>query len=222
MATPPTSLVQQTVLIQPEVHSTPPQQTIRVKEPTSTSKKATTPVHQSSSQSFPGIPSNLGPVPSLDDLGFFEDERVDGILKRVSILEKAKTEADEKLKDTKVELKEAKEKLKSVEAENVVLKNELTAANEKVLEDEARINMLNEMFDEILSSNTDLQDANATMSQANEIMKKELKDLKARDESKSKQLDMLCAVIKDRLGTNVHATYDDIEIRRVVARRMER
>ncbi|KAJ0742887.1 hypothetical protein HanPI659440_Chr10g0369291 [Helianthus annuus] len=195
---------------------------IHVEEPTSTSKKAATSVHQSSSQSFPGIPSNLGPIPSLDDVRFFGDERVDGILKRVSILEKAKAESDEKLKAAVVELKETKEKMISMEAENVVLKNELTAVKEKVLEDEARINVLNEMFDDILSSNTDLQDANATMSQANEIMKKELEDLKAHDESKTKQLDMLYAVIEDRLGVNVHATYDDVEIRRAEARRMER
>ncbi|MFS7979465.1 hypothetical protein Hanom_Chr10g00927621 [Helianthus anomalus] len=120
IATPPTSPVQQNVPIQPEVHSTPPQQTIRVAEPTSTSKKTTTPDHQSSSQSFPAIPSNLGLVPSLDDVGFFGDDRVDGILKRVSILDKAKAESDEKLKATKAQLKETIEKLKSVEAENVV------------------------------------------------------------------------------------------------------
>ncbi|MFS7979466.1 hypothetical protein Hanom_Chr10g00927631 [Helianthus anomalus] len=68
--------------------------------------------------------------------------------------------------------------------------------NEKVLEDEARINELKEMFDELVSSNTDLHDANATMSHASEIMKKEIEDLKARDESKSKQLDMLYVVIE--------------------------
>ncbi|MFS7979478.1 hypothetical protein Hanom_Chr10g00927761 [Helianthus anomalus] len=140
IATPPTSPVQQNVPIQPEVHSTPPQQTIRVAEPISTSKITTTPDHQSSSQSFPGIPSNMGQVPSLDDVGFFGDKSIDGIMKRFNILEKAKAESDEKLKATEAELKETKEKLKSVEAENVVLKNELTTMNEKVLKEEARIN----------------------------------------------------------------------------------
>ncbi|XP_021985394.1 FK506-binding protein 3-like [Helianthus annuus] len=53
-------------------------------------------------------------------------------------------------------------------------------------------------------------------------MKKELEDLKARDESKKKQFDMLYAVIEDCLGVNVHAAYDDVEIRRAKARRMER
>ncbi|KAJ0696435.1 hypothetical protein HanLR1_Chr10g0357091 [Helianthus annuus] len=136
MATPPNSPVQQAVPIQPEIQSTPPQQTIHVDEPTPTSKKAATSVHQSSSQIFPGIPSNLDPIPSLDDVGFFGEERVDGILKRVSVLEMATTESDEKLKAAVVKLKETKENMRSMEAENVVLKNELTAVKEKVLEDE--------------------------------------------------------------------------------------
>ncbi|MFS7978180.1 hypothetical protein Hanom_Chr10g00912551 [Helianthus anomalus] len=124
----------------------------------------------------------------------------------------AKVESEERLKGTESKLKEIKEKLKSVEAENVVLKNELTALNEKVLNDEAKINVLNEILDEILSSNADLNDANSTMSHAGEIMKKEIEDLKARDENKSKQTDVLYTVIEDRLTINIHAAYDDIEI----------
>ncbi|KAJ0625909.1 hypothetical protein HanLR1_Chr01g0006091 [Helianthus annuus] len=216
---PPRSPIHESIPIQTEVYSSPPQQSILVEEPGSTSKKAATPI---SSQSFLGVPHNHGPAPSLDNVGFFGDERVDGILKRVSILEKAKDESDEKLKETEAELKETKEKLKSVEAENVVLKNELTMMNEKVLDDEARINVLNEMFDEILSSNSDLNGANATMSHASEIMKIGIEDLKVRDENKSKQIEMLYAVIEDRLGINVHAAFDDIGIRRAEARRMER
>ncbi|MFS7928244.1 hypothetical protein Hanom_Chr04g00318531 [Helianthus anomalus] len=159
------------------------------------------------------MPSNLGLGPiSLEDVGFFGDERVDGIIKRVVILEKAKAETEEKLKASEAELKETKEKLKSVEAKNVVLKNELMAMNEKVLDTEARTNVLNEMFDEILSTNCDLNDATTMMSHANEILQKEIEDLKVKDENKSKQIKMLYAVLEDRLGINVQVAYDDIGI----------
>ncbi|MFS7917710.1 hypothetical protein Hanom_Chr03g00192371 [Helianthus anomalus] len=89
------------------------------------------------------------------------------------------------------------------------------------MDDEARINVLNEMFDEILSTNCDLNDANTTMSHASEIMEKEIEDLKARDENKSKQIEMLYAVLENRLGVNVQVAYSDIEIQRAEARRMD-
>ncbi|MFS7986720.1 hypothetical protein Hanom_Chr11g01013621 [Helianthus anomalus] len=77
--------------------------------------------------SFPEVPHNLGtgPIP-LEDVGdilFFNDERVDAVIKRVVVLEKAKAEIDKKLKVSDARLKEIKEKLKNVEAENIVLKN---------------------------------------------------------------------------------------------------
>ncbi|XP_022007728.1 uncharacterized protein LOC110906994 [Helianthus annuus] len=67
-----------------------------------------------------------------------------------------------------------------------------------------------------------MNDANTTISNANEIMEKEIEDLKADIENKSKQIEMLYTVIEGRLGISVHAIYDDIEIRRAEARRMER
>ncbi|MFS7935562.1 hypothetical protein Hanom_Chr05g00404931 [Helianthus anomalus] len=51
-------------------------------------------------------------------------------------------------------------------------------------------------------------------------MQKEIANLREGKENKSKQIAMLYAVIEDRL--NVPASYDDIEIRRVEARRMEK
>ncbi|MFS7946081.1 hypothetical protein Hanom_Chr06g00531831 [Helianthus anomalus] len=71
--------------------STPPQQTKNVEDPGSTTKKTTTLTPQSSSRSFSEMPSNLGPgLTSLEDVGFFGDQRVDGIVKRVTVLEKEK------------------------------------------------------------------------------------------------------------------------------------
>ncbi|KAJ0785990.1 hypothetical protein HanOQP8_Chr02g0049721 [Helianthus annuus] len=225
--TPPTSPIQESIPIQTEVNvTTPPQQSQNVEEPGSTSKKSTTPLQQGSGMSFPEVPHNLGtgPIP-LEDVGdvpFFDDARVDGVIKRVAELEKAKAETDEKLKASDAKLKATEEKLKSVEAENVVLKNEILAMNEKILDVQAGNSALNEMIDELLTTNFDLNDSHATMSVENEIMQKELEDVRADKENKSRQLEMLYAVIEDRLGVNVHATYNEIRIRRAEAWRMER
>ncbi|KAJ0447818.1 hypothetical protein HanLR1_Chr17g0668171 [Helianthus annuus] len=128
-------------------------------------------------------------------------------LEKVAVLEKAKAETDEKQKQ--------------VEAENVVLKNENLSMNERLLNVEAGNNALNEAIDELLVINCDLNDASTMMSHANEIMKKEIEDLKADKENKSKQIEMLYVVIEDRLGINVHVAYNDIQIRRAKARRMD-
>ncbi|KAJ0752172.1 hypothetical protein HanPI659440_Chr09g0321291 [Helianthus annuus] len=188
-----------------------------VEEPGSTTKKTPTP--QDSRQGLPKVPSNLdgGPT-SLDDVGyipFFNDKKVDELAKKVAELEKAKAESDEELKATK-------EKLNQVEAENVVLKNEILAMLDQIEDVNAGNNVLNEMIDELLTMNCDLDDSHATMSNANEIMQKEIADLRADKENKSKQIEMLYIVIVDRLGINVHVAYDDIEILRAEARRMEK
>ncbi|KAJ0547851.1 putative transcription factor BREVIS RADIX domain-containing protein [Helianthus annuus] len=196
-----------------------PVQSECIPEPRSTSKKIPSPTPQGSSQGFPKVPSNLdgGPT-SLDDVGyipFFNGDKVDELAKKVGELEKAKA-------DTDAELKVMKEKRKQVEAENVVLKNEMLAMNDQIEDVKAGNNALNEMIDELLVTNCDLNDANTTMSNANEILQKEIEDLKADKENKSKQIEMLYAVIEDRLGINVHAAYDDVEIRRAEALRMEK
>ncbi|KAJ0765543.1 putative transcription factor BREVIS RADIX domain-containing protein [Helianthus annuus] len=219
MVTPPASPIHESI---PEVNVTTPQQPPKtVEEPRSTTKKipSPSPTPQGSSQGFPKVPSNLdgGPT-SLDDVGyipFFNGDKVDELAKKVGELEKAKA-------DTDAELKVTKEKRKQVEAENVVLKNEMLAMNDQIEDVKAGNNALNEMIDELLVTNCDLNDANTTMSNANEILQKEIEDLKADKENKSKQIEMLYAVIEDRLGINVHAAYDDVEIRRAEALRMEK
>ncbi|KAF5817988.1 hypothetical protein HanXRQr2_Chr02g0059511 [Helianthus annuus] len=203
--TPPTSPIQESITVQTKVNiTTPPQQSQNVEEPGSTSKKSTTPLQQGSGMSFPEVPHNLGtsPIPLEDvgDIPFFDDARVDGVIKRVAELEKAKAETDEKLKASDAKLKATEEKLKSVEADNVVLKNEILTMNEKILDVQAGNNALNEMIDELLTTNVDLNDSHATMSVVNEIMQKELEDLRADKENNSRQLEMLYVVIEDRLG----------------------
>ncbi|KAF5790010.1 hypothetical protein HanXRQr2_Chr09g0378021 [Helianthus annuus] len=188
MDTPSTSSIQESIPVQTETHVSSPQQPPKtVEEPGSTTKKIPSPTPQGSSQGFPKVPSNLdgGPT-SLDDVGyipFFNDEKVDVLAKKVAELEKAKAETEEKHKQ--------------VEAKNVVLKNEIFAMNEGLLDLEAGNNALNEMINELLSTNCDLNDAHTTMSNANEIMQKELEDLRADKENK-KEAEEAAEAAKDK------------------------
>ncbi|KAM0046523.1 hypothetical protein Hdeb2414_s0009g00317361 [Helianthus debilis subsp. tardiflorus] len=56
----------------------------------------------------------------------------------------------------------------------------------------------------------------------NEVLKKEVEALRADKEIKDEQLNMLYTVIENKLGINVQAVYDEIEIQRVEARKIER
>ncbi|XP_022030859.1 glutamic acid-rich protein-like [Helianthus annuus] len=164
------------------VESVAVEQSKNVKEPGSTTKKASTPKQQGSNQSFPDVPYNLDAGPThLEDIGdipFFNDEIVDALAKRVAELEKAKVETDAKLKVSDEKLKVTEEKLKNVEAKNIVLKNEVLEMNEKIEDLQVGNNTLNEMIDELLTTNVDLNDSNATLSAENELIQKALEDLK--------------------------------------------
>ncbi|MFS8033746.1 hypothetical protein Hanom_Chr17g01573211 [Helianthus anomalus] len=213
MATPPFSLIQQAISVQEEFRETTPEQPPKiVEESSSTTKKAPTP--QSSSHGFLKVPSNLGDCQtSLEDFGdFFNDAKVNALSRKVGLLEKAKAKSEAKLKATK-------EKLKCVEAENVVLRNEILALNEKILDIDARYKAVNESHDIMLSMHCDLE---VSLTNSNEILKKDVADLKSDKEINDEQIKMLYAVIEDRLGINVHAVFDEIEIQRDEARRMEK
>ncbi|KAM0036259.1 hypothetical protein Hdeb2414_s0014g00424281 [Helianthus debilis subsp. tardiflorus] len=191
IATPRTSPIQETIPIQTEVHvTTPLQQSRNVEESGSTTKKASTLRQHGSNQSFPDVPytldAGLTRIEDIGDIPFFNDERVDVVAKRVGELEKAKVETDAKLKVSDEILKVTEEKLKNVEAENVVLKNEVLEMNEKIEDLQVGNNALNEMIDELLTTNVDLNDSNATLSAENELIQKALEDLKADKENKSK------------------------------------
>ncbi|MFS8035166.1 hypothetical protein Hanom_Chr17g01589871 [Helianthus anomalus] len=56
----------------------------------------------------------------------------------------------------------------------------------------------------------------------NEVLKKEVEALRADKEIKDEQLNMLYTVIEHKLGINVQAMYNEIEIQRVELRRVER
>ncbi|KAJ0940170.1 hypothetical protein HanRHA438_Chr02g0080381 [Helianthus annuus] len=202
-----------------EVHVTPSQQHQEVPEPSSVTKKNATP------RGFEGVDDfdtdfadlNLGssPVPNIEDLydipSFGESERFEARIERI--------EQDKVASDAK--LKAAEEKIKIVEAKNVVLKNEVLDLNEKVEELQAGNMALNEVVNELLTTNEQLNATNVSLGVENELVKKVLEDLQVDKEIKSKQLEKLYAMIEDRLGLNVDATFNQIGIRRAEAQRIE-
>ncbi|KAJ0750151.1 hypothetical protein HanLR1_Chr05g0178611 [Helianthus annuus] len=214
IATPPSSPVHQSIPI-PEVEreKTPEQPPKTVKEPSSASKKPPTP--QSSSHSFPKVPYDL---PS--DFGdMFNDGKINALTRKVSLLEKAKVEAEE-------ELKSAKEKLKDVESENVALRNEVEELSDVIEQLAEKIMEVNAQYKALYDSHKTLMDIvgdlHTSTSSENEVLKKEVEALRADKEIKDEQLNMLYTVTENKLGVSVQAVYDEIEIQRVEARRIER
>ncbi|KAF5813111.1 hypothetical protein HanXRQr2_Chr03g0094421 [Helianthus annuus] len=149
----------------------------------------------------------------------FNDGKINALTRKVSLLEKGKAEAE-------AELKATKEKLKDVEAENVALKNEveeLTDVVEELVEKIIEVNVQYKAMDDSNKTLTELVgDLHTSTTSENEVLKKELEALRADKEIKDEQLNMLYTVIENKLGINVQAAYDEIEIQRVEARRMER
>ncbi|KAM0070642.1 hypothetical protein Hdeb2414_s0001g00015481 [Helianthus debilis subsp. tardiflorus] len=132
IATPPASPIPVQEKVRVTTHKQP---TGSVEEPGSTRKKVPTPRQEGSSSGFPKVPSNHDADPTgLEDFGdFFNDGKINVLSKKVADLEKSKTETEEKLNHT--------------EAENVVLKNEIAAMNERLLDVEAGNKALNEAMD---------------------------------------------------------------------------
>ncbi|KAJ0765786.1 hypothetical protein HanPI659440_Chr08g0307551 [Helianthus annuus] len=213
MATPPPSLVNKTIHISEDREKTPDQPPKTVEEPTSAKKKPQT--SQSSSHGFPKVPIDL----SSDFGDWFNNGKVNELMRKVSILEKAKAEAE-------AELKATKEKLRDVEAENVALKNEveeLSDVVEQLAEKIMEVNAQYKAMDDSHKTLTELVgDLHVSTSSENEVMKKEVEALRADKVIKDKQLNILYTVIENKLGINVQAVYDEIEIQRVEARRIER
>ncbi|KAJ0703173.1 hypothetical protein HanPI659440_Chr14g0547971 [Helianthus annuus] len=140
-------------------------------------------------------------------------------MRKVSILEKAKAKAE-------AELKDAKEKLKDVEAENVALRNEVEELSDVVEQLAEKIMEVNAQYKVMDDSHMTLSeivgDLHTSTSNENKVLRKEVEALRANKVIKDEQLNMLYTVIENKLGINVQAVYDEIGIQRVEARRIER
>ncbi|MFS7997563.1 hypothetical protein Hanom_Chr12g01143221 [Helianthus anomalus] len=176
MATPLTSLVQQSIPIPKEVRGNTPEQSPKtVEEPSSVTKKAPTP--QSSSHGFRKVPTDL--PSNFGD--WFNDGKVNELTRKASLLEKAKVESE-------AELKAAKEKIKDVEAENVALRNEVEKLKnvveelaQKIINVEAQYKAIDESNRTMMELYADLQ---VSTTSANEILKKDIEALRAEKEVK--------------------------------------
>ncbi|MFS7912962.1 hypothetical protein Hanom_Chr02g00136081 [Helianthus anomalus] len=127
---------------------------------------------------------------------------------RVSKLEKDKASSDEKMKN--------------LEAENVVLKNEVQTLNEKVASLEAGNVALNEVVQGLVTTNEQLYTSNTMLTSVNEILKKMVNDHEADKKLKSKQVEMLYVVLESKMGTSIDAEFDQVQIQRTEAQRIER
>ncbi|MFS7953295.1 hypothetical protein Hanom_Chr07g00616841 [Helianthus anomalus] len=87
------------------------------------------------------------------------------------------------------------------------------------MEVRAQYKSMNESHNMMMEIVGNLHTSNAN---ENEVLKKEVEALRADKEIKDEQLNMLYTVIEHKLGINVQAVYDKIEIQRVEARRVER
>ncbi|XP_022019390.1 uncharacterized protein LOC110919431 [Helianthus annuus] len=194
-STPPASPINPIIHIHDDPKKTPKEQP----------KKATT---SSSSHGFPKV---IGEYP--------ED------------LPEAKAEA---------ECEEFKEKLEAAKAENVALKKDLEDHAEVIdqlseeLDEHAKvIDRITEEFDEVNVKYETVNEANKTLHQMtgelhettsneNEVLRKEIEALRADKVVKDEQLNMLYTIIEHKLGFNVQVVFNELEIQRVEARRVER
>ncbi|KAJ0939999.1 hypothetical protein HanRHA438_Chr02g0067671 [Helianthus annuus] len=215
--TPPRSPILQSVSIHTEevLHQTPPQQHQTVQEPRSTSKRTSTPRQSQHSAEFNKMFSDIlvfgsRPVSLEDvpDMSFFDENRIKVVEDRVSKLVKDKASSDEKIKN--------------LEVENVVLKNEVQALNEKVAGLEADNVALNEVVQGVVTTNEQLSTSNTMLTSENEILKKTVNDHEADKKLKSKHTEMLYVVFESKMGTSIEAEFDQVEIQRAEARRIER
>ncbi|MFS7929111.1 hypothetical protein Hanom_Chr04g00328671 [Helianthus anomalus] len=226
---PPASPVNPTIHIQDDPKKTPEEQPKKVEDPSS-AKKATT---SSSSHGFPKV---IGEYPEdlpEGDFDILNEGKLNMLTKKVIILEKVKAKAE-------AEREEAKEKLEAVKVENVALKKDLEDHAEVIdqlseeLEEHAKvIDRITEEFDEVNAKYETVNETNKTLHQMigelhestsneNEVLRKEVEALRADKVIKDEQLNMLYTVIEHKLGFNVQAVFDKLDIQKVEARRVER
>ncbi|KAJ0770131.1 putative transcription factor bZIP family [Helianthus annuus] len=191
--------------------------------------------NSSSSQGFPSFPDNLGPGPlSLDDVGdLFNEGKINLLTKRVSILEKVKKKAE-------AEQDELKQNLMKVLAENDELKLAVNDHAERIdeltddLGEQAKvIDQLTTELAEVNVKYENMNEVNKTLHQMigelhepssneNKVLRQEIEALRADKVVKDEQLNMLYTVMEHKLGINVQAVCNDLEIQRVEQRRIQR
>ncbi|KAF5821136.1 hypothetical protein HanRHA438_Chr01g0010681 [Helianthus annuus] len=163
----------------------------------------------------------------LEDLNFdddlFNNDAVRVLAKKVKDLESER----DLLKEQVNKIMKAHDQLRTV-----LIQDERTM--KKIKEDgDSNTKVIEALLAEISSLNKNLQDVNQTLNQvvsemsestSNEmkVMKLEMEAMKADKVMKDEQLKMLYSVVKNLLKKDVHAAYNEIAVRKVEERRLER
>ncbi|MFS7996973.1 hypothetical protein Hanom_Chr12g01136241 [Helianthus anomalus] len=226
---PPASPLNPTIHIHDDPKKSLEVQPKKVEDPSS-AKKATT---SSSCHRFPKVVGEFPDDLPEGDFDIFNEGNINVLTKKVIVLEKTKAKAE-------AEREELKENLEAAKAENVSLKKDLEEHAEVIhqlnedLEEHAKvIDRITEEFDEVNAKYENMSEVNKTLHQMigelhettsneNKVLRAEIEALKVDKAVKDEQLNMLYTIIEHRLGINVQAVFDEIEIRNVEARRAER
>ncbi|KAF5765160.1 hypothetical protein HanXRQr2_Chr15g0700481 [Helianthus annuus] len=168
-----------------------------------------------------------------DDYDMFNNEAVKELLKKVNDLEKDKAKAEEERDVLKGQIEKL---MKAHDEIRMVLIDQEETIN-KMKDDDHDNHQLTELLTaEISTLNVkikNLQDVNQTLNRllseiseasSNEIkvMKLEMEAMKADKVMKDNQLNMLYAVMESHLKIDVHAAFNEIEVKRAEERRIER
>ncbi|XP_022003473.1 uncharacterized protein LOC110900924 [Helianthus annuus] len=168
-----------------------------------------------------------------EDFDMFNDQAVKELLQKVNKLEKekAKTElecdilkkqvdklmkAHDQIREALIEQEETMNKMKDDVHDNSMmfelLTLEISSLNVKIKNLEDVNQTLNQLLSEISEASSNEMKA----------MKLEMEAMKADKVMKDEQLQMLCAVMESHLKMNIHAAFEEIEVRRANERRLER
>ncbi|MFS7996363.1 putative transcription factor bZIP family [Helianthus anomalus] len=220
-----------------ERKSTPPASPINLTIHIQDDPESSQPKKETSSGSFNGFPKVHGEFPDdlLPEVGYdmFHDGKIKVLTKKVSLLEKEKAKAE-------AERDELKEKLEKVLAENDELKIEVNDHAEGIDDltddpgEQAKvIDNLTAEFAEVNAKYENMNEVNKTLHQMiseqhesssneNNVLRQEIEALRANKVVKDEQLNMLYTVMEHKLGINVQAVYNDLEIQRFEERRVQR
>ncbi|KAM0011873.1 hypothetical protein Hdeb2414_s0058g00758911 [Helianthus debilis subsp. tardiflorus] len=172
-----------------------------------------------------------------DDYDMFNNEAVKELLKKVANLEKAKAKAEAKAEAERDVLKKQVEQLMKAHDEiRMVLIDQEETMN-KMKDDAHDYSKVFELLTSKISTLNvtikSLQDVNQTLNQllceisetsSNEmkVMKLEMEAMKVDKVMKDNQLNMLYVVMESHLKIDVHAAFNDLEVKRAEERRIER
>ncbi|MFS7954731.1 hypothetical protein Hanom_Chr07g00633951 [Helianthus anomalus] len=201
--------------VEVSVSTPPPPENVEVPE-SSQLKKTTLP------DMFEDLPNIRGELKDDfvlgDDFDKFHDASVKALEKKVSIFEKekAKVEANhDELKRQFGELKKENEEIKFV----LIKQAKKMKKMEDDVDDNAKLFDLNDINKTLNQLRSELHEASGNEFKA---MKLEMEAMKADKAMKDEQLTMLYTVMEHHLGIDVHSIYNNIEIKRVVERRIEK